>query len=344
MFPWWIKKIHNGEIIHIADVSAMPPEASNEKEILEMQDISSLIVLPLYIGGKISGFVGMDNVASTGTWSEEDIQTLGTLATLVGNAIERSHKEEALKTYSAELESAYEELKSLDRMKNELIANLSHELKTPLNSIYGYSSILDQGSLGELNEEQKKSINIVLNSSVRLSNLIDSLLYLGNVLAGKMEHSMDILLIENIINQTIGDNIDKAAKKQITISKKLEAEYPFVEADIPSLIKLMNILMDNAIKFTPEGGKIDLSTYGDGNYIHIEVQDTGIGVPKDKRSKVFENFYQVDGSATRKYGGNGLGLYVAKLIVEAHKGKIWIESEVEIGTTVHVLLPLKQGS
>lgn len=203
MFPWWMQKLHMGEIIHVTDVSLMPPEAANEKEILEMQEISSLIVLPLYISRKMSGFVGMDNVVNTREWTDSDIEILGTFSNLVGSAIERKNHEEALNKSSRELRNAYEELKELDRMKNELLANLNHELLTPLHSIKGYGNLLYEEDLGELNEKQKMSMDVILRSSERLGNLIQSLLHMGNVLAGKAEYNFDPVQIENVIDSTI---------------------------------------------------------------------------------------------------------------------------------------------
>jgi PAS domain S-box-containing protein len=343
MFPWWMDKLQKGEIIHVTDVSSMPPEAHNEKEILEMQDISSLIVLPLYVSGKMSGFVGMDNVVNTGSWSEEDITVLGIMSNLVGSAIERRQNEETLSIHSMQLEKAYDELKVLDRMKSEFLANLSHELKTPLHSIYGYSSLLKEGVLGELNENQKKSVDAVVRNSERLGALIDSLLYMGNVLAGTAKYTIDTLLLESVIDRALESYSEQARQKGIKLSKKVGLSHPFIEADINFLVKLMDKLVDNAVKFTPEGGHVILSAYEEGNYAHIEVQDTGIGIPKDNINHIFDSFYQVDGSSTRKYGGNGLGLYISKLIVDAHHGSIWLESEKGVGTTVHMLLPKKQS-
>ena len=342
MFLWWIDKLQKGEIIHVTDVSSMPLEAHNEKEILEMQDISSLIALPLYVSGTMSGFVGMDNVVNTGSWSEEDINVLGILSNLVGSAIERRQNEKILSAHSLELERANAELKALDRMKSEFLANLSHELKTPLHSIYGYSSLLKEGVLGDLNENQRKSVDAVVRNSERLGSLIDSLLYMGNVLAGTAQYTIDTILLENILDRAIETYSDQARQKSVTVSKNVIMLHPFIDGDVNFLIQLMDKLMDNAVKFTLKGGQVNLSAYEEGNDVHIEVQDTGIGIPEENVKDIFTSFYQVDGSSTRKYGGNGLGLYVSKLIVEAHQGRIWLESEKGIGTTVHVLLPKEQ--
>ncbi len=344
MFPWWMDKLHKGEIIRITDVGSMPPEASNEKDILEMQQISSLIVLPLYISGNMVGFVGMDNVVNTREWKEEDIKVLGILANLVGSAIERKENEEALNNYSANLARAYDELKTLDRMKNEFLATLNHELRTPLHAIQGYSNLLREGDFGELNGSQKKSVDAIARNSERLGTLINSMLYMSNVLTGKMNYSFDIVQIETIIDQTIRRYSYPAQLKNILVISNISAPIPLIEADLNILPQLFYNLMDNALKFTPKAGTITISVYDEGPDIHIQIKDTGIGIPKEIGDKIFESFYQVDGSSTRKYGGSGLGLSISRQVVQAHNGSIWMESKEGAGTTVHVTLPKKHST
>lgn len=340
--PWWMEKLRAGEVINISDVPSMPPEAHNEKKILEMQDIRSVIVLPLYVNGEISGFVGMDNVVNTIAWDKGDINVLNILSNLLGSAIGRKRNEEALRLRTQELEKAYAELKTLDKMKNEFISNLSHELKTPLHNIYGHSSLLSDGVLDELNEGQKRSVDTMVNNSVRLGTLIDSMLFMSNVLAGTVRYTFDIILVETALTNILETYSTQAEKKGLHISKKVHTTLPFIEADAIYIVKMLEKIMDNAIKFTPKDGTIVLHAYKEDDFVHIEVKDNGIGISKDNIPNIFDSFYQVDGSSTRKYGGNGLGLYIARLIVNGHHGKIWVESEKGMGTTVHVLLPEKQ--
>lgn len=343
MFPWWMDKLNKGEIIHVTDVSSMPPEAANEKEILEMQQISSLIVLPLYIGGKMAGFVGMDNVVNTGEWKEEDIKVLGILANLVGSAIERKENEDVLNNYSANLARAYDELKTLDRMKNEFLATLNHELRTPLHAIQGYSNLLGEEDSGELNESQRKSVDAIARNSERLGTLINSMLYMSNVLAGKVNYNFDLVQIDSIIDQTIRRYSYPAQLKNIQVIRNINGPIPLIEADINILPQLFYNLLDNALKFTPKGGTVTISVSEKDSDIHIQVKDTGIGIPKEMGDKIFDKFYQVDGSSTRRYGGSGLGLSISRQIVQVHGGIIWMESKEGTGTTVHVTLPKKHS-
>ncbi|WP_406662540.1 PAS domain S-box protein [Methanolobus sp. ZRKC3] len=340
-FPWWMNKLQNRETIHVRDVSLMPPEASVEKDILEMQLIDSLIVLPIFSGGELSGFIGMDNVGDAKEWDKDDISVLGTLANLIGSATERKEHEEELDQYSSNLENAYENLKALDKMKDEFLANLNHELKTPMISIEGYSNLMHEGYMGELTEKQGMAIERIVNSSKRLGNLIDSLLYMGDALACKIEYDFCPVQMETVIDNSIRKFTQKTKERNIVLSKDIPKELPLIEGDTNSLLQLVNQLLDNAIKFSCECGSVKITAFEIEEGIRINIKDTGIGISKDKIADVFQSFYQVDGSSTRRYGGNGIGLYVSKKIIDTHNGSIWIESDEGMGTKVCITLPKK---
>nr|WP_321498424.1 ATP-binding protein [uncultured Methanolobus sp.] len=339
MFPWWMAKIEKGEIIHIKEVAKMPPEASAEKEILEMQDITSLLVLPVYVNRNVNGFIGLDNVNATGKWSMEDVTVLGAVANIIGSAIGQKEAQDKLNERNRKLIRAYDELKSMEIMKYEFISNLSHELKTPLNSILGYSELLVDEQLGPLNHKQRKSGIAIYNSSKKLGTLIDSLLYMASVLAGKTCYQFDPIQMENVIDNALNHHEFEATKRKITLKKKITGTLPIIYGDVYFLPQLMYKLIDNALKFTPENGKVTITGIKEDNGIHIEIKDTGIGIAADKLEKIFDPFYQIDGSSTRRYGGNGLGLHIAKKVVDAHKGRIWIESTVGKGASVNIFLP-----
>ncbi|ETA69314.1 signal transduction histidine kinase [Methanolobus tindarius DSM 2278] len=340
MFPWWMDKIGRNEIIHVKEVAKMPPEASAEKEILEMQDITSLLVLPVYVSGKVNGFIGLDNVKDTGKWSIEDVTVLGAVANIIGSAIGQQEAQDKLNERNRKLIRAYEELKSMEIMKYEFISNLSHELKTPLNSIRGYSEILIDNQIGNLNQKQKKSVDAIFNSSKKLGNLIDSLLYMASVLAGKTCYQFDPIQMENVIDNAVSHHEFEATKRKINLQKKVTENLPIINGDVYFLPQLMYKLIDNALKFTPENGNVEILACEIDDGIHIEVSDTGIGIPPSELKKIFDPFYQIDGSSTRRYGGNGIGLHIAKKVVDAHNGRIWVESTEGKGTSVHIFLPV----
>ncbi|WP_233085186.1 sensor histidine kinase [Methanococcoides orientis] len=246
---------------------------------------------------------------------------------------------DSLQTYSDELEKANKELKSLDQMKDSFLSNVSHELRTPLTSIKGYTQNVYDGTLGNLNDQQKTSLRTVMRNSERLRRLVDSLLYVSQAQAEIIEYDFKECQIAEIMNNTVMDTIMLVEANDLHIEKKIPSGLPLIVADKDRLVDMLNNIVDNAIKFTPPGGMITLGAYEEEKYLHLTVHDTGIGIPKELIPNLFRKFYQIDSSIRRKYGGTGLGLYICKEIVDAHSGEIWIESESKEGTTVHIKIP-----
>ena len=246
---------------------------------------------------------------------------------------------EELKKYSDDLTKANEELKSLDKMKDEFLSNISHELKTPLVSIIGYTELIDEEELGDINDKQRDALDTIIRNSERLRRLVDSLLYMSMAQAGTVEYEFGDVSISGIIDDAILDMKPLIENKGLSIGKEVHTELPLIRGDKDKLTDMLTNLIDNSIKFTPSGGKITLSAFAEDDNIHITVADTGIGISKELIPNLFQKFYQIDASTTRKYGGTGLGLYICRNIVDVHKGRIWVESEENIGTKVHLVLP-----
>jgi signal transduction histidine kinase len=236
------------------------------------------------------------------------------------------------------LQEAYKELQTLDKMKDEFASNVSHELKTPLISIKGYGELLFDEKLGCLSGEQKKSLEAIIRNADRLTRLINSILLISRLQAGKIDFRFEPLDLDEIVRMCVSDSKSMMDAKQIILEKDVTGVSK-VKGDKDKFVEVVSNLLDNSIKFTPAGGKISIKAWDEAEYVHFTLLDNGIGIPADLIPKLFTRFYQVDASASRKYGGTGLGLYISKNIVDAFHGKIWIESEVGKGTTVHVLLP-----
>lgn len=300
--------------------------------------------IPVFDGDRIVAVAGVGNKEED--YNESDVRQLTLLMEGMWRQIQRKRAEDSLKKYTEdlaraneELSKANEELKSLDRMKDEFLSNVSHEFKTPLTSIKGYSQLILDGTLGNINEQQKKAMDTVIRNSDRLRRLVDSLLYLSRAQVGRMSYYFEKLQLADLINNCIHDQLLQAKDKGVDLRTEIE-DIPPVRADKDKLTDVLTNLIDNALKFTSEGGQIIVAARKVPNGVHMEVRDTGIGIPAEHIPHLFQRFYQVDSSASRRYGGTGLGLYISKTIVEAHGGKIWIESEEGKGTTVHVELPL----
>ncbi len=306
---------------------------------LEKEGLITLVGTPLIAKGKVVGAMNLANRRRR-VFSKDDIDVLASIGSQIGVAIENARLYQESRVSYEKLQSAYEELKSLDRMKSEFLSNVSHELKTPLVSIRGYSELMYDEKLGTIPEAQKKALEATIRNTDRLTRLIDSLLFLSIQQMGAPEIKMKPKpqSIDEIITSSMADMNVQAGKKNISIIKDVASNL-MVMGDRDRLTEVFMNLMDNAIKFTPPGGKITIKAWEEKNNVHTTVTDTGIGIPKNVLPFLFQRFYQADASLTRKYGGTGLGLYICKSIVDAHKGEIWIESEVGKGATVHVLLP-----
>jgi signal transduction histidine kinase len=225
-------------------------------------------------------------------------------------------------------------------LKNEFISNVSHELRTPMNSIKGFAELMHNGNMGELNTEQKNALSTIIQSSQDLEKLIDSLLYVASSRKEGLKCKLVYLDLSKLLSEIVSNFSHDAESKGINLSLNADPSLPAIKGDEEYLVKVFWNLLNNAIKFTGSGGNIILSASLLSDRIHVSVEDTGIGIPHEKLESVFDDFYQVDGSPTRKYGGAGIGLFISKKIITSHGGDIWLESTENVGTTVHVILPV----
>ena len=241
-----------------------------------------------------------------------------------------------------EILKLYEDLKVVDRMKSEFISVISHELKTPLTPLMDYAEILLEGITGPSNEKQKEIYESLLRLAQRELNLINSLLDMSRLEFRTFVPIKKELQVVNIISDSINDVAKEAEKKQIKIEKEIIGDPPTIMADESLISRLVAQLLNNAMKFTPAGGRIKLIYSAGEDSVRFEIGDTGVGLVKENLEKIFEKFYQVDASYARQFGGMGLGLSICQQIVLAHKGRIWAESEgLGKGTTFIFTLPVK---
>ncbi len=228
------------------------------------------------------------------------------------------------------------------KAKSDFLANMSHELRTPLNSILGFSELLMQKSPGELNEKQVHYLDNVITSGKFLLNIINDILDISKVEAGKMEIVIDKLPVSQVINETINLIKEKATNHKIILKNDFDPDLDFIEADKQRFKQVLFNLLSNSIKFSKkEGGTVTIRTEKDGDMAMFSVTDTGIGIKKEDMGWLFQTFEQLDSGITKNYGGTGLGLAISKKLVELHGGKIYAESEYGKGSTFTFTLPLK---
>ena len=245
-----------------------------------------------------------------------------------------------LKQSFDELESAYMELRQNDTKKSEIVTNFSHEIRTPLTAIKGFSELMIDDTFGITTEKQKKYLAVIIQNTDRLTKLIADVLDLSKLDSKNL--NISTIKLNDLMYIIKTDFTKPAADKQIEISVEIEDKL-VLEADNDKLARVFTNLLENAIKFTDCGGKISIKAYHkDKDHIHIEISDTGMGIPDNELERIFDRFYQVDAGSTRKFGGNGLGLALTKITITKHNGKIWAHSVVGEGSSFHIILPVKQ--
>jgi len=231
-----------------------------------------------------------------------------------------------------ELEQAYRKLKELDQLKSNFISNVSHELRTPLTKIKGFHALLGAGDLGELTPEQQQAIEVMGRGVAELERLVGDLIQFATGVRGEMALRPSVFAVGPLLEEVTANARDRAARRGLTLSCRPPAADVAVKADDERIRWVVSHLVDNAIKFTQEGGTVEVGAKPADGRVRIWVADTGVGIAAERLPELFEPFHQLDGSATRRAGGTGLGLALVKTIVSAHDSSIAVSSRPGIGS------------
>jgi two-component system phosphate regulon sensor histidine kinase PhoR len=230
-------------------------------------------------------------------------------------------------------------LKRLEKMREDFVANVTHEIKTPLTAIIGFIDTLQGGALDE-KETARKFLQIISENARRLDRLVDGLITLSNIELGEVQMLFEGVAVAEIIRNALPVFEAKAADRSLTIDTHISGDLTLIHADRDKIVQIIVNILDNAVKFTPDGGKISVSAFEDGKgSIVIEVSDTGIGIPKSEIPRLGERFYRADKTRSRELGGTGLGLSIVKHLLKAHQGSMEINSQIGKGTTVSLYFP-----
>ena len=235
---------------------------------------------------------------------------------------------------------AKKDAEATDMAKKGLIMNMSHELRTPLNSVIGFSDLLLEGAFGSLNTRQSKYVSNILISGKNLLEIINNLLDISRLEAGERNLNYEEIDIASLIGEVRMSLISPASNKKISVEVKIDTSLENIRADRTKLRQILYNLMNNAMKFTPDKGRVIVSACKKEGVLEIKVSDNGIGLSKEDNEKIFMPFTQADSSTARGYGGAGLGLYIVKNFIDLHGGKIWVDSEVGKGSTFIFTLPI----
>jgi GAF domain-containing protein len=301
------------------------------RPILSRLGYQSLLAVPLLLEQKTMGALTIYR-RETGTFAPAVVNLLQTFATQSVLAIQNARLFREIEDKSRQIEAA-------NRHKSEFLANMSHELRTPLNAIIGFSEVLQEKLFGDLNEKQAEYTSDILTSGQHLLSLINEILDLSKVEAGRMELELAPFDLPLAIDNAQTFVRERAVKHGITLDLDVDDRLGEYVGDERKIKQILLNLLSNAVKFTPEGGRITITANKTDNGAEISVSDTGIGIASEDQPKIFEEFRQVGSDSMHKTEGTGLGLTLAKKFVELHGGRIWVESEVGKGSTFSFTLP-----
>lgn len=292
----------------------------------------SLAAVPIIVRGETIGVLEALNKRDDAHYTEEDLTILATLAAIAAQAMRNVHLERKVRV-------ARIQLAELERLKTDFIAITSHELRTPLGLILGHATFLKEIA----GKEFESQLDTIIKNATRLKDIVENLSDVDNVQTGVARvrsHKVSMARIAEDVALTFQD---EAASKNITLTREWGNSPFFIEADGVKINIALSNLVKNALQYTDPGGTVRISVEEDSGYVKAAVSDNGIGIPPRDLPKVFDRFFQVEEHLRRKHGGMGLGLSVAKSMIDLHGGRIWVESEAGKGSTFTFLLPVEAG-
>lgn len=330
MMPDWVIAHKKGEAMIVADVGALPK--GQARDILEPQNVKSVLAVPMMNNGQCIGFVGFDSVKQYRIYSEPELQLLKIFAEMLVNVVLR-------KETVGHLVIAKERAEESDRLKSAFLANISHEIRTPMNGILGFLNLLREPSLNE--DDRMSYLNIVNKSGERLLSTINDIIELSRIESGDIKVDKKEIDLPQFITYYYDFFSHQAREKGLLLKPFLyNADRELINTDQTKLDSIFTNLIKNAIKFTDQGSiEVGCNQKGNDDF-QFYVKDTGKGIKPEKISAIFGRFIQEDNSFTRNYEGSGLGLSITKAYVEAMGGTIWVESEPGKGSCFYFSLPV----
>jgi len=319
------------ETVQIADTADETLYQSRVRDLLVRLGYRSLLAVPLLREDQLFGGLVV-NRSTTGTFAPEVSELLRAFATQSTLAIQNARLFREIERKSRELEAA-------SRHKSEFLANMSHELRTPLNAIIGFSEVLAERMFGDVNDKQAEYLADILESGRHLLSLINDILDLSKIEAGRLELERTSFDLPMTVENTLILVRERAERRNIKLTRVIDERLGAIRADERKIKQVLLNLLSNALKFTPEGGRIDVRAAIDNGDVRVSVTDTGIGIAPGDQQAVFEEFRQV-GASSRKVEGTGLGLAISRKLIELHGGKLWVESVVGEGSTFTFTLPV----
>jgi PAS domain S-box-containing protein len=322
--------------LQITTLDTLPPD-SPEHDWLKYRGGRSWLLIPLFSHGIAIGLVVLIDINQR-RFDDQEINLAQSMANVVSNAMENARLYDSLQSRAKALESAYKELQDADHAKDQFIQNISHELRTPLIHVLGYAELLAEETFGEINQEQREALQTIAAKAQHVADIVEDMVAAqAQALPTLDRQPVDLTAVITDVLQVWGSQIAETGLQVIT---HFPDNVPAVYAD-PKLIKdAFEKLLSNALKFGAEGERIEIMVRNtETTMVQVAVRDYGIGIDPSEHHKVFQRFYQVDGGTNRRYGGAGLGLAVAKSIIESHSGRIGVKSRPNEGSIFFFTLP-----
>jgi signal transduction histidine kinase len=319
--------------VQVADVTDTDAYASRVRDVLVRSGYRSLLAVPLMSEDEVVGALVV-NRRVPGEFPPGTVELLRTFATQSALAIQNAR-------LFSEIEDKSRQLEEANQHKSEFLASVSHELRTPLNAIIGFSEVMLERLFGEVNEKQEEYLNDILSSGRHLLSLINDILDLAKIEAGRMELERGEFDLPQAIDNTLILVRERALRRGIALERWVDPHLGEISGDERKIKQVLLNLLSNAVKFTPEGGRIEVRAVLADGTAEISVSDTGVGIAPEDHEAVFEEFRQVGTDYARKHEGTGLGLALARRFVELHGGKIWVKSQVGHGSTFTFAIPMR---
>jgi signal transduction histidine kinase len=325
----WVYK--NAKPAVVADVASEPRHFKGIDQAANFQT-RSILAVPIVFRGEALGVLEAVNKVDGAHYTEEDLTILETLASQVAVSLQNDLLMEHVR-------KATDAATHLDRMKSDFIAVASHELRTPLGLILGHATFLRE----VIDEEHRPQLDVIVRNAMRLKEIIDNIANMDNVERGMASVRRRTVSMKRVIEEVLEDFREDAKSKQVSLRADAGQDELMVEGDASKISIALTNLVKNAITFTNAGGHVFIVAEQIPGYVKVAVIDDGIGIPVTDLGRIFERFYQVETHLTRKHGGMGLGLSVAKVMIEMHGGRIWAESVEGKGSNFTFVLPLDSG-
>ena len=322
------------EPVQVSDITLPGAYEGRLREDLIGSGVRAILAVPMVREGHLIGCLAVTSNRPC-EFAAETGDLLRTFATQSALAIQNARLFREIEQKSRELEAA-------SRHKSEFLANMSHELRTPLNAIIGFSEVLTERMFGELNAKQDEYLRDIYTSGRHLLSLINDILDLSKIEAGRMELDVADFDLPMAIDSALTLVRERAARRSLALHRSIEERLGQVPGDERKIRQVLLNLLSNAIKFTPDGGRIEVGAKRLSGVIEVSVSDTGVGIAPEDQEVVFEEFKQV-GTADRKVEGTGLGLALSRKFIELHGGKIWLNSHIGAGSTFTFTIPLRRG-